>query len=135
MQENSKTIKEGLMEKIEENSRTLKEMLEEKVNTVKEELIEISRKTKEELNHRVDEYDKYVNIFSYKRYKLPKVTRIRDGNVKPDHLEQCFLQTPGKSLRTKTERRKSQHAQFFNDNVYPNLRRGHRSEPPRNRQA
>ncbi|KAF5287919.1 hypothetical protein FQA39_LY15623 [Lamprigera yunnana] len=66
MQENSRTIKEGLMEKLEENSRTLKEMLEEKVNTinekleekvntVKDELIENSRKTKEELNHRVDE--------------------------------------------------------------------------------
>ncbi|KAF5293703.1 hypothetical protein FQA39_LY03188 [Lamprigera yunnana] len=54
MQENSKTIKEGLKEKLEENSRTLKE-LEEKVNTVKDELIENSRKTKEELNHRVDE--------------------------------------------------------------------------------
>ncbi|KAF5285495.1 hypothetical protein FQA39_LY16620 [Lamprigera yunnana] len=55
MQENSKTIKEDLMEKLEENSRTLKEMLEEKVNTVKDELIENSRTTKEELNHRIDE--------------------------------------------------------------------------------
>ncbi|KAF5299756.1 hypothetical protein FQA39_LY11426 [Lamprigera yunnana] len=66
MQKNSKTIKEGLMEKLEENSITLKEMLEEKVNTinkeleekvntVKDKLIENSRKTKEELNHRVDE--------------------------------------------------------------------------------